>query len=153
MDLIATRLSAPQWRLDRNASAFTANTDQGLLLAKSKVLMNISGHPAQRLSRSNAEGNLIVIHDDMQRPLGAVSSRLGGSANGHNGLKSIMSSSRQPFQRIRVGIGRPDNDDRSSQVVSNFVLGDLRPAEIEALQGPVFDKVIKELENITKLDL
>lgn len=85
--------------------------------------------------------NLYVIHDDLQRPLAKVSLKNGGSANGHNGIKSVAKHLRtDDFKRLRIGIGRPPKevDDRSFDVVADFVLGKLTEAEMKALQDSVY---------------
>ncbi len=84
-----------------------------LLLAKPLTYMNQSGRAVaalmhwQRLSRSD----LVVIHDDLDMPLGQLRLRPGGSAAGHHGLESIISAlGSREFIRIRVGIGRGEGD-------------------------------------------
>ena len=65
---------------------------------------------------------VLVIHDELDLPFGDVRARLGGGLAGHNGLKSLNRELGGPdFQRIRVGIGRPDTTD--SGIVSAWVLG------------------------------
>ena len=52
--------------------------------------------------------NLIVVHDDLDLPLGRIRIRMGGSSGGHNGINSIVQhTGNQEFIRVRVGIGRP----------------------------------------------
>jgi peptidyl-tRNA hydrolase, PTH1 family len=63
-----------------------------------------------------------VIHDEIDLPFGRIESRLGGGLAGHNGLKSLKQGLGSPdFQRIRVGVGRPDTTD--PEIVSAHVLG------------------------------
>jgi PTH1 family peptidyl-tRNA hydrolase len=85
--------------------------------------------------------NVYVIHDDLQRQLGKVSLKEGGSANGHNGIKSVAKHLRSDdFKRLRIGIGRPpkDVDDRSFDIVADYVLGKLTDAEFKALEEHVY---------------
>jgi PTH1 family peptidyl-tRNA hydrolase len=77
---------------------------------------------------------VVVIHDEIDLPFGEVRTRLGGGLAGHNGLKSLRRDLGSPdFQRIRVGVGRPDSTD--PEIVSAHVLGKWRqPAdEVRAL--------------------
>ncbi|CAG8523678.1 4517_t:CDS:2 [Paraglomus occultum] len=79
----------------------------------------------------------------MQRELGKFSPKYGGSANGHNGIKSIIECLKSDkFHRLRIGIGRPPShtDDRSHEVVSSYVLGALTRSEKEVLLNEVFPK-------------
>jgi peptidyl-tRNA hydrolase, PTH1 family len=88
--------------------------------------MNLSGPPlARHLKTSNVPvDRLVVLHDDLDRPPLRTSPKLGGSANGHNGVRSIISSLGQNgFQRLRLGIGRTDED------VYSYVLGSLSAEE------------------------
>jgi PTH1 family peptidyl-tRNA hydrolase len=65
---------------------------------------------------------VLVVHDEIDLPFGEVRSRLGGGLAGHNGLKSLKAELGGPeFQRVRVGVGRPDSTD--PDIVAGYVLG------------------------------
>ena len=75
--------------------------------------------------------SVIVIHDDLDLPVGDVRAKEGGGAGGHNGLKSIIAlTGKQEFGRIRMGIGRPEHGD-----VVNYVLGRFPEADLEAFES------------------
>jgi PTH1 family peptidyl-tRNA hydrolase len=76
-----------------------------------------------------AAGPVVAIHDEIDLPFGEVRTRLGGGLAGHNGLKSLKKELGGPdFQRVRVGVGRPDSTD--PEIVSGYVLGRFRePAD------------------------
>ena len=87
--------------------------DRRVVLAKPRTFVNRSGQAAAyllaryRLSPSE----LLVVYDDMELPLGKIRLRTGGSAGGHNGIKSIVQEiGTQDFPRLRIGIGRPPAD-------------------------------------------
>ncbi len=65
--------------------------------------MNNSG---SALAGHKAE-DLIVVHDDLDLPIGDVRVKVGGGAGGHNGLRSLIHHLGNDFVRVRVGIGRP----------------------------------------------
>jgi PTH1 family peptidyl-tRNA hydrolase len=66
--------------------------------------------------------HVLVVHDEIDLPFGEVRSRLGGGLAGHNGLKSLKAELGGPdFQRVRVGVGRPDSTD--PDIVAGYVLG------------------------------
>lgn len=74
------------------------------------TFMNLSGLAVSPLFRKRAEGpeDLVVVHDDLDLPVGAVRLKRGGGTGGHNGLKSLGAElGTLGFLRIRVGIGRP----------------------------------------------
>ncbi|KAI9360625.1 peptidyl-tRNA hydrolase-domain-containing protein [Pilaira anomala] len=110
---------------------------------KPRELMNISGSCVAKAVKELAIplNNLYIFHDDMQRDLGKVNLKGNGSANGHNGIKSVIKSLRsEEFKRVRIGIGRPpaNIDDRSYQIVAKFVLSKFTPNEIQQLEKSVY---------------
>jgi PTH1 family peptidyl-tRNA hydrolase len=85
---------------------------------------------------------VLVVHDEIDLPFGEVRSRLGGGLAGHNGLKSLKRELGGPdFQRVRVGVGRPDSTD--PEIVSGYVLGRFsEPADdVSALISAAADEV------------
>jgi len=74
------------------------------------TFMNLSGDAVAPLYRKHADGpgDLVVIHDDLDLPAGAVRLKRGGGTGGHNGLRSLKERlGTADFLRVRVGIGRP----------------------------------------------
>jgi PTH1 family peptidyl-tRNA hydrolase len=66
--------------------------------------------------------HVVVLHDEIDLPFGEVRVRLGGGLAGHNGLKSLKRElGSADFQRVRIGVGRPDTTD--PEIVSGYVLG------------------------------
>ena len=83
--------------------------------------------------RPSAEG-LLVVHDDLDLPLGDVREREGGGHGGHNGLRDIiMRLGTGAFRRLRIGIGRPPG----GMDPANFVLATFRPEEREPIDAAV----------------
>ena len=73
---------------------------------------------------------VIAVHDEIDLPFGEIRSKLGGGVAGHNGLKSLKRGLGSPdFQRVRVGVGRPDSTD--PEIVSAYVLGRFSEPEEE----------------------
>lgn len=107
-----------------------------VLLVKPKTYMNLSGDaiaPLVKYSNSSA-ADLLVIHDDIDLPVGKLRIKKGGSAGGHNGLKSIIERlGTQDFKRLKIGVGK----DKSNVV--KHVLGKFDPATRETM-----DKVTTE---------
>ncbi len=102
-----------------------------VVLARPQTYMNLSGQSVSRLIKKfNINLNdLLVIHDDLDLPLGKIRIRHGSSSGGHKGIDSIISSlGNQDFSRLRVGIGRPTTEDFAetseadivAYVLSNF---------------------------------
>jgi peptidyl-tRNA hydrolase, PTH1 family len=84
---------------------------------------------------------VLVIHDEIDLPFGEVRTRLGGGLAGHNGLKSLKQGlGSAEFQRVRVGVGRPDSTD--PEIVASYVLSKFREpkAEVATLIGRAADE-------------
>lgn len=80
------------------------------LLVKPQTFMNLSGRTVGRLSRAHEipSGQILVIYDDLDLPLGRLRMRSEGGAGGHKGMRSIIETlGTQAFPRLRVGIDRP----------------------------------------------
>lgn len=97
---------------------------QPVVLAKPRTFVNRSGQAVHYLlNRYKVTPDaLLVIYDDMDLPVGKVRLRPGGSAGGHNGIKSIIESiGTQDFPRIRLGIGKPAGEgDAVGHVLGGF---------------------------------
>ena len=114
VDALAARIGA-SWNL---SSRFQGEIAQGtvggvkVLLLKPQTFMNSSGDcvaPAIRYYRVDT-GDLIVVSDDIDLPVGRIRIRFGGSDGGHNGLKSVISATGSAdFARLRIGVGRGRN--------------------------------------------
>jgi PTH1 family peptidyl-tRNA hydrolase len=78
--------------------------------------------------------HILVVHDELELSLGQVSLKFSGGLGGHNGLRSLKARlGTADFWRLRIGIGRPNHDD-----ISLWVLSDFSPPEREVL-GPVLE--------------
>lgn len=90
-----------------------------VVLAKPQTYMNLSGQSVSRLIKKfniNLD-DLLVIHDDLDLPLGKIRIRHGSSSGGHKGIDSIITElGSQDFLRLRVGIGRPIVTPGSTQI-------------------------------------
>lgn len=97
--------------------------------------MNRSGEAVQPLLRyfRIEPADAIVVHDDLDLPLGAVRYKLGGSAGGHHGVENLALILGTPdFYRVRLGIGRPEERE-----ATNWVLGEPNSEELSVLREAV----------------
>jgi len=119
-----------------------------LTLFKSKSLMNISGPSVAGIYKKTTRNpkSLVVISDSVQHDVAKLAVRLGGSANGHNGVKSIISAlgGEQNFWRFRVGVGYDKSD------MANYVLGPLSCYERDFWREEGLDRVLAELEQLVR---
>ena len=92
-----------------------------VILLKPMTFMNLSGKSVQAAMAfyKIAPEHVIVLHDELDLPLGKIRIKQGGGANGHNGLKDIDQMVGPDYWRIRLGIGHPGR----SEQVHGHVLG------------------------------
>lgn len=114
---------------------------QRVVLAKPQTFMNLSGESVGTLVRfyKLPLENLIVVHDDLDLPLGTVRLRKKGGAGGQKGMRNIIQHlGTNEFARIRVGIGRPPGRmDPADYVLQKFKDGEL--PVVEDVTGRVID--------------
>jgi PTH1 family peptidyl-tRNA hydrolase len=116
-----------------------------------QTYMNASGDavgPARGSLKASLD-RVVVLHDEIDLPLGEVQSRLGGGLAGHNGLKSLERGlGSREFWRVRVGVGRPASTD--PEVVSAYVLGRFRESreEVAALIARAADEAERLVEKL-----
>ncbi len=99
-----------------------------LVLLKPQTFMNLSGRsvmPAMQFYKLKPE-QLIVVHDEIDLPLGTTRLKQGGGHGGQNGVRSIMEQlGRGDFLRLRLGIGRPVHGEVTDYVLGNFTHPDM----------------------------
>lgn len=119
---------------------------QRVWMAKPKTFMNRSGAAVHALCRyyDIDLANAVVVHDDMDLPVGAVRVKRSGGHGGHNGLRDIMErTGGADFMRIRIGIGRP----RPGMPSTPYVLG-VPPREEQSLIAEALDAALASLPDI-----
>ena len=135
------RLAYPPFAKSRAHANGLISQGEDLTLWQSPTLMNVSG-PAvatawgaflrdiPKLDRPTA--NLVVVHDELESALGRIKVKRGGSAKGHNGLKSVTNSlGAVDYTKIGVGIGRPNS--RDGEEVARYVLKRMSPLELQRI--------------------
>ncbi|MDD2449237.1 MAG: aminoacyl-tRNA hydrolase [Sulfurimonas sp.] len=100
-------------------------------LLKPLTFMNLSGESIQAVKNFYKIDEVVVIHDDLDLPFGAVRFKRGGGHGGHNGLKSTDEKISKEYVRVRLGIGKPDHKGE----VSSYVLSDFNDEEAKHLSS------------------
>tara|TARA_B100001175_G_C19265180_1_gene521372 strand:+ start:202 stop:762 length:561 start_codon:yes stop_codon:yes gene_type:complete len=123
------------------------STDNKILWGYPDHYVNESGCSINKIVKTNNFNleQIIVIHDDLDLPIGSLKLKIGGGHGGHNGLRSIISQSGKSFIRLRVGIGHP----RNKIDVTNWVLGKFKPSEKDLILESFykFNNIIELLSN------
>jgi peptidyl-tRNA hydrolase, PTH1 family len=144
LDALAEKY-AVSWnkKTDRETAEIEINNKK-IILIKPQTFMNSSGTIIPSLLKQGVKAeNILVVHDELEKPFGKVDLKIGGSHRGHNGLRSIMGMCGADFMRLRFGIGRPENkEDVPNYVLSNFS----RDENIEEL----INEAVKVIEETVK---
>lgn len=121
-------------------------TDYGFKTLKTDCFMNLSGNFVKKLvTRYTLHANdIIVVHDDLDIPLGKFKIEQGPGPKLHNGINSIEETLRtQDFWRVRIGV-----ENRTEKISGEtYVLQDFADSETEAIQQ-TFPKIADRLKNL-----
>ena len=125
MDVLATRLGTA-FQVEKRWESHVAKFSGGFLV-KPQTYMNLSGRAVGSVGRfyKITPQETLVVFDDVDLPLGRLRLKASGSAAGHNGLKSLISTlGTDQFPRVKVGIGadsgRPAGDRLVGHVLGKF---------------------------------
>lgn len=148
---------ADEFRVDWQGKKFDADIGKGTvygetcLFMKPLTFMNLSGKSVAKAMRfyKIAPEDVIVIHDDIDLGSAKVKSKAGGGHGGHNGIRSIMAETGQKdFHRIKIGVGRPEEEKGCRMGVSDWVLRPMSDAELMEYQQDILKDVLLRLKNI-----
>lgn len=103
---------------------------QDNFLLKPQTYMNLSGKSISAVKQFYKIDDVVVIHDDLDLPFGALRFKFAGGHGGHNGLKSTDGAISKEYLRVRMGIGRPENKGE----VASYVLAPFSSTEKDHLQ-------------------
>ncbi len=140
---------------NRRGKALTAKATlagQEVLLAKPETFMNLSGNSVAALLKELElpASELMVLYDELAIPLGQLRIRERGSAGGHNGIKSILSSlGTDEFIRIRIGVGKPPTVTGREVKAggTDYLLSPLRRMQLQELDE-VLDHAVRAVEMV-----
>ena len=140
VDVLAHSFAKRSWLHRRNAETLTIEiASQDVMLVKPLTFMNVSGEAVGPLCRADGikPERVIVVHDELDFLPGVVRVKSGGGHGGHNGLRSLIQVIGNDFQRIRVGIGKPESGDSGADYVLSRFSGSARK---------IIDKAIEQAE-------
>ena len=141
VDLLADRLHEFSWFQKFKGMVLKGKAeDFPYVVLKPLTYMNVSGESvsACRQFYQLELSDILVVSDDIDRPLGTLRYRKSGGHGGHNGLRSIIQMcGGSDFHRIKVGIGRPDQ----RMDISKYVLSNPTP-EMKELINPAMERTV-----------
>ncbi|MEN9782357.1 MAG: hypothetical protein RL208_507 [Pseudomonadota bacterium] len=112
---------------------------------KPYTYMNLSGQSLIKVVNFYKDfTKVIIIHDEIDLALGRVKITNSRSPAGHNGIKSVNQHFQKDYIRVRIGVGRPQNENIS---VSDFVLSNFQKDELKLMENS-FQKITENISNI-----
>jgi PTH1 family peptidyl-tRNA hydrolase len=136
LDALAKKLKVRFQRVGGHLVAQTKSRSEILYLIKPQCFMNAMGPPVARVTRRLllVPGDLILVYDDLDLPLGRVRVRLKGTAGGHNGVRSLIGTlGTDQLRRVKIGIGRPVSAERDRGEIVDHVLSAFEPDELSTV--------------------
>ncbi len=137
---------------NRRGKATTARAKlagEDVLLAKPETFMNLSGLSAAALLKELEldVDDMIVLYDELAFPLGTLRLAQRGSANGHNGVKSISAAlGTEEWMRVRIGVGRTTPDGQPIKAGGvDYLLTPMKNAALDVLDN-VLDDATRAVE-------
>jgi len=153
IDRIAAELSAEV--VNRRCRALTAKVRMAgreVILAKPETWMNLSGLAVGDLVDEldiDLPGNLLVVYDELDLPLGKLRIRERGSPAGHNGARSVSGAlGTDEWWRIRIGVGPdPGVKEEAFRRGRDYLLTPMGKRDLTAMD-PVLDRVARAVEAV-----
>jgi len=144
-EYFAKKHNYPEFKYDKKSDSLVSKKGK-TIISLPETFMNKSGSAAAKLVHPKKElKELVVVHDDLDIPLGRFKISYGKSSGGHKGVESVMRALKtKNFVRIRVGVS-PKNKPAQKEVME-FIVGKFKPAESE-----IFKKVIKKISEALEI--
>jgi aminoacyl-tRNA hydrolase len=137
IELLAQRLGA-SWIREGDVADVCAAVLDGVPVRIVRPLapMNDIGPAVLAVARAFGctPNQCILVHDDLDLPLGSVRARNRGGDGGHRGVRSVLQSFQDDrFRRVKIGIGKPT----TGESVADFVLQPFAPAELAGVEAAI----------------
>lgn len=125
VDELAARQDFDPWMEKKDLKCqLTTGTigDSRVILVKPTTFMNLSGEAVQAVAHfyKVPTQQILAVYDELDIPFGQIRTRVGGSAAGHNGVKSLIQHLGENFSRVRIGIQAETKMDASDFVLAKF---------------------------------
>jgi PTH1 family peptidyl-tRNA hydrolase len=154
VELFAREMNAGEFVLHKIAKALVSKgaiEGEAVTLVLPETFVNLSGKAASAFIKTpKAAKSLVVVHDDLDLPLGTIKMVVGRGSGGHKGVESIMRAVKsKDFVRIRIGISAVGKKNQAKKVqgeekVIKQVLGKWKPSEVLVIKKAM-KKVVSAL--------
>ena len=155
-DAFVKKQNLPELEADKMSKALVSEGKIGrvkVIVLEPETFMNKSGESVGKLVKSKkAAETLVVIHDDLDLPLGRMKVSFNKSSGGHRGVESIIKAVKtQEFIRVRIGItpataGGKLKKPQGEDIINDFIVADFKKPEMEVLK-----KVIKNAQEALEM--
>lgn len=156
VELVAKQNDFDDFVFNKTANALVSKgaiEGENATLVLPETMMNLSGKAVAAFVKSpKAAKNLLVIHDDLDLPVGTLKMVFGRGSGGHKGVEGVMRAIKtKDFARIRIGISAPGKKNQAKKVqgkekVIKQVIGKWKPSEEAAVK-----KVLKKAVEAARL--
>lgn len=150
VDFFARKNNFPKFKFSKKFDSLISEgilNGEKIILAKPQTFMNNSGIAIAKITKNYKlkTNNLIVVHDDLDLPLGKIKISIGRGSAGHKGVQSIIDElGTKNFVRFRVGI-KSEKIENRKQKIEEFVLQKFNKKEEKILKR-VIKKICKAIE-------
>jgi PTH1 family peptidyl-tRNA hydrolase len=142
IDKFAEENNFPEFKLQKKFGAEISETEN-IILAKPQIFMNESGKSVQKIIKNKEVKDIIIIHDDVDLPVGKIKIVKERGSAGHKGVESIIKSvGNENLIRIRIGIAPEKEIEAQKIVLKNF-----SPEEKNAISDAI-QKTIQAIETL-----
>lgn len=162
VELLAKKEDFTDFKFNKKAMALVAKgvcAGKNTILVLPETMMNNSGKSIDGFVKSpRAAKNLVVVHDDLDLPLGTIKMTFGRGSGGHKGVESIMRAIKtKDFVRIRIGISAVGKRNQAKNISSEekvikHVIGKWKPGEISVIKK-MLEKTVKALQLFAEEDV
>jgi PTH1 family peptidyl-tRNA hydrolase len=147
------------WRKERKAKGLLSEGEMAgeeVTFLLPENFMNCSGDAVKSLVRNEKDAErVVIIHDEIDMPIGEIEFAFGKGSGGHNGVQSVIDKlGTKNFIRLRIGI-TPTNwfgkiaKPKGREAVSDFLLSDFKKQDRERLEES-FPKILEALEDVVE---
>ena len=150
VDVLVHRFSFSSWKKGFKGQFCTGEIDgEKVVLLKPETYMNLSGESVQEAVHfyKLQPQDVIVVHDELDLPVGKIKVKVGGSPAGHNGLKSIDSHIGSDYMRVRIGVDNDKNIPTPDYVLEKPSVEDFKILKQE------FDQIADHIAFLIKADI
>lgn len=143
-ELLAKRFDSEEWKEDKKLKALCTEGKEGkdrINFVLPNTFMNKSGAAVSPLIKNAKQAeHLIIIHDDLDLPLGTSKLSFNRGSGGHKGVESIMRAIKtKAFLRVRIGIAKTTPKGKvkkpvGEDAVAKYILGVFKKEELDILK-------------------